>query len=578
LRPELTDRFRAFWYRTCIGLVVVSSLFTFTVAVVLSVNHLRLKKTDPLNAESIQALRDRFKADPRDQKLKAEIRQLDLLARRAWFGSVRFQEKGIYLLLAGSLVLVTSLKTVITIRRGKKGRTWLKQERSNILGHAWWVGTAVVTGIAAGALLLAVLGRPPPEPLGPQPTKRGEAVIAVSRVGSSPGQDHQSEESVGYWPSFRGPDGLSRAEAGPWPIQWDGGSGKGIVWKTPVPLSGRSSPVVWKDKIFLSGGDDETLEIYCFEVASGELIWRYQVQEAAPGQRPPVTDDTGHAASTMAVDGDRVYAVFSTGDLVAVDFGGNLAWQQDLGPPDNPYGHASSLIPYRGLIYILYDHRASSSLIALNGETGEIVWETFRDMEVSWTTPILIHAAGGDQLVVSGNPYVAAYEPLTGDEVWRLALLSGEVASSPAWAGSRVFAANEYATLAAISLGNEPDVVWEYGEDLPEVSSVLATGNHLYMANGSGTVTCLDQQDGTVLWRHEFEEGFYSSPVLAGGNIYILDRSGTMQIFADAESFQPVASSALGEAANCTAAFVDGRIYLRGEENLYCIGEMEPRP
>ena len=96
------------------------------------------------------------------------------------------------------------------------------------------------------------------------------------------------------------------------------------------------------------------------------------------------------------------------------------------------------------------------------------------------------------------------------------------------------------------------------------------------MANGAGTVTCLDLTDGTVLWSREFDEGFYSSPVLAGGNVYILDRSGTMRVFADSARFVPVAESSLGEPASCTAAFVAGRIYLRGEENLYCIGEKTP--
>jgi len=571
VRPELADFLRTFWYRTCVGLIVVSALFTFTVAVVLSVNHFRLKDADPLNISSIQTLRDGFKADPGDEALKEEIRQLDLLARRAWFGSVRFQEVGIYLLLAGSLTLVISLKSAVAIRAGKKGKGRRKIKDDNVLGHVWWAAAAVVAGIAAGALILAVTKNSPPEPAGLE-TPEEKSVMETVKVEDVSGGEDLWEEMIHQWPSFRGPGGLAQAAAGPWPTQWDGGSGKGIVWKTAVPLAGGSSPVVWGGRVFLSGGDEESLEIYCFDAAVGKLLWRYKVKESDPPERPSVTDDTGHAAPTMATDGRRAYAIFSTGDLVAVDFTGNPVWKRPLGLPDNPYGHASSLITYGELLIVLYDHWMSASLMALDGATGEVVWETFRDMDISWTSPILIRPPGGDQLVVSGNPYVAGYDLLTGNELWRVAALSGEVASSPAWAGSTVLSANEYATLSAISLVGEPGIVWEYEQDLPEVSSVLATGRRVYMANGSGAVTCLDQQSGKVLWHQEFDEGFYSSPVLADGNVYLLDRSGAMQIFADSDSFEPVASSALGETANCTAAFVDGRVYIRGADNLYCIG------
>jgi outer membrane protein assembly factor BamB len=572
VKLQTEDTFRMFWYRACIGLTVVAALFTFTVAVVLSVNHFRLNQADPLNAESIQTLRDRFKAEPLEQDLKNEIRQLDLLARRAWFGSVRFQEIGSYLLLAGSLVLVVSMKTVVHIQSGKRARGRREKKPDSIQGHAWWVAWAVAVGVAVGIVLMMLTGRPYPEAAPPRSTVDGEVSKTVKEKDLPAGRDLW-KELAGQWPSFRGPGGLARAADGPWPTRWDGVSGKGVAWQTPVPLNGGSSPVVWGDRVFLSGGDEEALEIYCFDTEGGKLLWRYKVSESIPGQRPTVTGDTGHAAPTMATDGERVYAIFSTGDLVAVDFNGGLAWQKALGVPDNPYGHASSLITYGGLLIVLYDHWASASLMAFEGSTGEVAWETFRDMDISWTSPIWIQTTVGDQLVVSGNPYVAGYDPLTGDELWRVAALSGEVASSPSWAGSLVLTANEYATLAAISLEGEPGIVWEYDLDLPEVSSVLATGPRVYMANGAGTVTCLDQATGKVLWRHEYDEGFYSSPVLAGGNIYLLDRSGTMRIFTDADSFQPVASSALGETANCTAAFTAGRIYLRGEFNLYCIGD-----
>jgi hypothetical protein len=288
VRPELADSLRTFWYRTCVGLIMVSSLFTFTIAVVLSVNHSRLKDADPLNAGSIQVLRDGFKADPGGEMLKEEIRQLDLLARRAWFGSVRFQEVGIYLLLAGSLTLVISLKSAVAIRAGKKDKGRRRIEDDSALGHVWWAAAAVVAGIAAGALLLTVTKSVPPETAS-QGTPAEKDVLESVKVEDVSGGEDLWEEMIHQWPSFRGPGGLAQAAAGPWPTEWDGGSGNGVVWKTAVPLAGGSSPVVWGDRVFLSGGDEESLEVYCFDADVGKLLWRYKVKENDLPQRPSVS-------------------------------------------------------------------------------------------------------------------------------------------------------------------------------------------------------------------------------------------------------------------------------------------------
>jgi outer membrane protein assembly factor BamB len=567
---------RALLYRSSIVVAVVSAIFVVVVGAILAVNQFHLVKTDPLNASSIEQLKERFREAPDDSSLTEEIRQLDLLARRAWFSSVRFQERGVLLLLSGSLLLIVSLKTVVTLRAGPRGRgrgrekLTLTRKQGLLMAASIAAGAAAVLWLAGGDSGEHWAAKVSPE--------RSEAEIPglEKRSGDGNAADEWWQSAGRQWPSFRGPGGTARAAEGNWPTSWDGAAGTNIAWKAPIPVTGRSSPVVWDDRVFLSGGDEGSLEVLCYSAQTGDLLWRYQLEEEQPPWRPEVAGDTGHAAPTMAADGQRVYAVFSTGDLVALGHNGSLVWRYTFELPDNPYGHASSLVAYGDRLVVLYDHRGSASIMALEGATGEVAWETFRDMDISWTSPIIARLPGGDQVVVSGNPYVAGYDPYDGAELWRVAALSGEVASSPAWAGTMVAAANEFATLTAISLGGEPEITWEYDLDLPEVSSVLATGQRIYMANGAGIITCLSQENGEVLWRREMAEGFYASPVLAGGNIYLLDRTGTMHIFADAGEYRPVALAPLGEISNSTAAFVDGRIFIRGEEHLFCISKTAP--
>jgi outer membrane protein assembly factor BamB len=330
--------------------------------------------------------------------------------------------------------------------------------------------------------------------------------------------------------------------------------------------------VVWGDRVFLTGGDERAREIFCWHAGTGELLWRYEMP-ASEGSLPEVTPDTGHAAPTAAADGERLFTVFSTGDVAAVDFEGRPLWSRSFGVPDNPYGHAASLLLWKDFLIVQFDQRDQARVTALDVSSGDTVWEAVRDQDISWSSPVLIPGAAGPELVLNGNPAVVSYDPLSGIELWRVDCMSGELAPSPAYAAGMVFAANEYARLAAISLDGVPSLAWEYFKGLPEVSSPVATEDHLFMANGYGIVTCLDRRSGALLWEQEFDEGFYASPVVVGDRVYLMDRSGVMRIFAAAGEFRLLGSPVLGEPSTATGAFLDGRIYLRGEHHLYCIGE-----
>jgi outer membrane protein assembly factor BamB len=150
--------------------------------------------------------------------------------------------------------------------------------------------------------------------------------------------------------------------------------------------------------------------------------------------------------------------------------------------------------------------------------------------------------------------------------------MQGEIAPSPAYADGMVYVVNDYARLAAIKLQDTPVVAWEYIDDLSEVSSPLATKNLVIMAASYGTVTCFDGKTGERYWIHDFDEGFYSSPILVGESVYLMDMSGVMSIFKADKKFQLISRSELGEKAVTIPAFIHNRIYIRGEKHLFCIG------
>jgi outer membrane protein assembly factor BamB len=176
-----------------------------------------------------------------------------------------------------------------------------------------------------------------------------------------------------------------------------------------------------------------------------------------------------------------------------------------------------------------------------------------------------------DELVLNSNPFVMSHDPRTGQELWRVRCMLGEIAPSPAYADGMVFAVNDYARLAGIKLGESAELVWEYIDDLSEVSSPLASKNFLFMAASYGTVTCFENKTGERLWLEEFEEGFYSSPILVGDLVYLMDISGVTFVFKADKEYQLISRNELGENAMSIPAFMHDRIYIRGMKNLYCI-------
>jgi outer membrane protein assembly factor BamB len=391
------------------------------------------------------------------------------------------------------------------------------------------------------------------------------------------------------WPRFRGPSGSGISPYTNVPDDWDGPTGKNILWKTPVPLPGNSSPIIAAGRVFVTGADGQRRQVYCFDALSGKLLWTADVPSTPESSKLELKDSQleapGYAAPTMATDGRYVAAIFANGDLAAFDLNGKLAWSKCLGVPDNGYGHGASLANYKNLLLVPFDQAIvkakKSKLLAIDFASGNVVWDQSRPVRSSWTTPIVIHAAGRDQLVTAADPWVIAYNPADGKELWRVKTDKGDVAPSPVAVGDTVVAiVDDNAPFNVIRADGNGDVtrthvLWSGSDNTPAICSPVATEEFVFVLTSEGKVTCYDLKKGDKLWEEDLGDfSCKSSPSLVGKQLYVFGEGGKCWILAPSRTgVKRVRQTDLGEGCLTSPAFQDGRMYVRGAKDLICIGK-----
>ncbi|HPR83254.1 MAG TPA: PQQ-binding-like beta-propeller repeat protein [Pontiellaceae bacterium] len=554
------------------SVAMAAALFSLILCVLLIADFVRIQKMDPLNDPHLLQLREQLAvATDGGAALTEQIRTFDLYARRAFFSNQEQRRMGGLLLLGGAAVCFIALKLsrLWNPELPKVGKPEPVDYRElNALFRQLMAVTGVL--LAAVALFLAFAVKSDLSVVLEQ-SKKQPAVPAAYVTQTAPPVQFMDEAKTN-WPSLRGPGGTGVAYFTNAPTGWDVKTGAGVLWKTEIPVPGFNSPVIWGRRIFMSGADDEGQEVFCFDADTGKQLWTKTVKTAA--KLPEVSKDTGYAAPTMTTDGRRVFAIFASGELAAFDFDGNPVWQKNLSVPENPYGMGSSLITDGERLFVQYDHRNAQKVMAFDCATGSPVWQTERK-HISWSSPALIKTGSGPQLILNDEENVTAYDPVSGKQIWQVKCLGGEVAPSPAFNGKDiVFVANEYAQASTLKLtGGTPKILWQYEKYLPEISSPVAAENFFFIATSAGDVVCLDAATGKEKWKQEFDEGFSSSPVLAGDRIYAIDVAGVVHIFAAAGEYKEIGTIEMGEPVYATPAFMNGRIYIRGDDHLYCIGK-----
>lgn len=613
--PLQADDARASWYRLLLLTAMVATFVSLVTAALITVDFVRDRLESPLTAANVVAseqaprhapallveLKDlhvRLKADPENEALKKQIREIDLTLRQT-----HFQRRGriainSYVLLASLAVLVISLKASTLVAKNPAAMVAVfppPQDFWKAASAARWpimaVSGVLIVGLAAaawngpraGGFLTEVVKAPSAGGAASEPAQ----VTVATLPGGPTDPGAPLAELLANWPSFRGPTGSGVSGDTAPPTSWDGAKKKNILWKAAVALGGNNSPIVWNNRVFCSGGSVDAQAVYCFDADTGALVWQAAVTGPVEGSSLTLNDDTSFAASTMATDGRRVYAIFPTGDVAAFDFAGKQAWSKNLGKPDNLYGHASSLAVCQGRLIIQFDQgdkaeAKKSCLLALDGATGKELWKTPRAVIRSWASPIVIYpenVGGGPQIIAASKPVVAAYEPKEGKELYSAVMVEGDadVAPSPVVSGGKLFVVTDQSPLMALPINGHGDItksaIWTAADAVSDdIASPLATPEIVTVVSGLGHVTAYDPASGKILWEHEFEDKVVASPIAANKRIYLVDQTGVTHIFDSAAAFHELPSCPLGEAVTTTPAFGHNRIYIRAKSNLYCIG------
>ena len=414
-------------------------------------------------------------------------------------------------------------------------------------------------------------------------------VLSVSLIASS-------TSFAEDWPAFRGPTGMGVSTSKNTPIKW--GVKENITWKTELPGGGTSSPVIFGDKIYLTAytgfglqgqpGSPEQLQrhVLCLDKASGKILWTKTLPSVLP-DGPPPRDNHGFASSTPVVDGDGIYVFFGKSGVFALDHAGNQKWHQLVGSEVHGWGTAASPIVYKDLL-IVNASIESESLFAFDKKTGKERWRQggIRD---AWNTPLVVPVGGKNELVVPVPQRLLAFEPETGKPLWtcKTDINAYMVPSVVAENGVIYCIGGRPSAGFAVRAGGRGDVtathrLWKINKG-SIVSSPIIHQGHLYWMHESMEIAyCADAKSGRFLYEQRIPNlgQVYSSPVLADGKIYYLSRMGKTAVVLASPKFQQVGMSELGGRQpggdrsdfNASPAIADGRVYLRSDRFLYCIG------
>ncbi len=424
-----------------------------------------------------------------------------------------------------------------------------------------------------------------------------------------------STVSAGNWPQFRGPQGQGVSDETALPSTWSASSN--VAWKTPIAGLGHSSPIVWGNHVFLTtaiegeplpgakapvhlldpakpaepfvhpdslGADRKhTYKVIALALDTGAVRWERVAYEGAvyDGRHKR----SSYASPTPVTDGSRVYAYFGSEGLFAYDFAGTLLWKVDVGDIKTlGMGTASSPVLYKNLVILQCDEDGgeASFITALDGKTGKTVWKTKRPTSVTWTTPALVPAGSGLELVAAGNEFIIGYDPATGTELWRTKGLESNTVAVPLVGHGLVIASAGYPTKKVIAIrpGGKGDITgtdriaWTYDKGTSYVPSPILYGDYVYLISDAGLLTCLDAKTGAVKYeggRPPVPAKFVASPVAFGGNLYITSTDGDTFVVKAGPTHEVLRTNELDEPVFASMAPAQGRLLIRAQGHVYCI-------
>lgn len=421
------------------------------------------------------------------------------------------------------------------------------------------------------------------------------------------------------WPQWRGPSSWGVSSETDLPATWS--ATDNIAWKASLAGFGASSPVVWEDTVFVTsqvgsftvadgsdprlarddqslaseehaiggsrmpatGGEgDVFLVVEAFRRSDGGRLWEHRMPAAS--ERPDLHEKHNLATPTPTTDGERIYAWFGDGQVVALDTDGNPVWTRsladDFGTFVNTWGHGTSPTLYKDLLILLVDHDPVSYLLALDKRTGERRWMADRGKgHVSHSTPVAVPGSETDELIISSTERIDAYDPADGRLLWHLGEQRQTPIPTPVFYNGTIIMSRGYrnSDVLAIRPGGRGDVsdthiAWRIPNGASYTSSVLQYQGLVYMTNEVGVVTCSDAATGERLWRHRLRGVFFSSPVGADGKVFMVSETGDTFVLRAGREPELLATNTIDERFMASPAISGGRIFLRSDGSLFAIG------
>lgn len=400
------------------------------------------------------------------------------------------------------------------------------------------------------------------------------------------------------------------------PVRWS--ATENVRWKAPIGGLGISTPIVSGDVVYVTsqlgagisregprlvqGGDaaamgeralgggrarstdpDKTIFVVeAFSRTDGKRLWERRID--AEGALTPVHEKHNLSSSSPVADADTVYAWFGTGQLAAIGRDGTIKWQRHLGkevsPFDIQWGHSSSPVLFGDLLILLCDHPSSSYVLAVDKRTGRDRWKADRGKgRSSYSTPLIVAKPSGAELIVNSTERIDAYDPTTGRALWFTGEANRFPIPTPVVHDGVIYASRGYRSgpYMAIRAGGSGDVtsthvVWRVATGAPYVSSLLYYDGAVYMANDVGVLTAVDAKSGERIWQQRVDGVFSASPVAGGGHVYFVSENGDTIVVKAGRSPEIVARNSIGERALASPAFANGRMFVRTDDHLFCIG------
>jgi outer membrane protein assembly factor BamB len=394
--------------------------------------------------------------------------------------------------------------------------------------------------------------------------------------------------------SFRGPNGCGNTSIKNLPTSWNEKDGLNIAWRVPLDLPGWGTPIVWGSKVFVTGATQDKRVIYCFDRLNGKSLWKCEVplaEGAAAGHKlatqDPRWDKLLQAGATPVTDGKRLIVPFSNGQLVAVNLSdGSVAWNKQAGNTTrNIYGWLNSPLIFQNTVIAAFEGK-ERHIAAYDLATGEQLWKSPRKSP-TWASPILFTSPKGTPMVVlTADPDVTAWDARTGKQLWSIDVFKEGpefcVGPSAVYGGGRIFVNCQNDGIFAI----EPDagtLVWSVTE-LPDYGifsdsvSMLTNGRHVFQFFDY-YLTCLDAKTGAVIKHKEMLDACsYASPYLNNNSLYLFTDVTTMIVNSDPESdFAVIGKGEIEDTCDGVPALVEGALYFRSDDALYCIMEAKSK-